>query len=270
MLRNIHDLHNFAVQATDGPIGEIKDFYFDDETFVVRYLIVGTGTWLLTRKVLISPIALGHPDWSARVLPVSITRKQVKDSPEIDTDKPVSRQHEMQHLGYYGYPLYWGGTGLWGGGYQPGAMLPGASFDPTSAEYFESRADPFRSEAQRASEQKNDPHLRSCNAVIGYHIHASDGDIGHVTGLLIEEETWAIRYIIVNTSHGWLGHQLLIAPQWIHDVSWPEERVTVDLPRQALQDAPPYDSSVPVDRNQEIGLFKHYGRASYWTSETKT
>jgi len=135
-------------------------------------------------------------------------------------------------------------------------------------EYLASRADPLRPAAQRASEEKGDPHLRSCNAVIGYHIHASDGDIGHVAGMLIEEENWAIRYIIVDTSHWWIGHQLLIAPQWIHEVSWPEQRVAVDLPRQALKDAPPYDSSVPVDRSQEVRLFKHYGRASYWMSET--
>ena len=109
----------------------MKDFYFDDLAWVVRYLVVETGSWLSSRKVLISPIAIGHPDWAERVLPVSITKEQVKNSPDIDTDKPVSRQHEMQYLGYYGYPSYWGGAGLWGSGAYPGAMLTGVGYaDP--------------------------------------------------------------------------------------------------------------------------------------------
>lgn len=270
MLRRIHDLQNLAVQATDGPIGEVSDFYFDDERWVVRYLIVGTGGWLSSRKVLISPIAIGRPDWSASVLPVSITREQVKYSPDIDTDKPVSRQQETQHLGHYGYPNYWGGPGFWGAGPYPGAILPGivpgTGLNPTSAEYLATQADRLRAEAERGHEH-DDPHLRSCNAVIGYHIHASDGDIGHVQGMLVEDSTWAIRYIVVETSNWWFGHRVLIAPQWIRAVSWPEQLVTIDLNRLALQDAPPYDSSVPLDRDQELRIFKHYGRASYWESE---
>src|ERR1700687_3992661 len=112
MLRSMNDLEGYAMRATDGPVGHVKDFYFDDQAWVVRYIVVETGSWLLSRKVLISPIAIGQPDRTEKVLPVSITREQVKNSPDIDTDKPISRQHEMQYFGYYGYyPYYWGGAG---------------------------------------------------------------------------------------------------------------------------------------------------------------
>lgn len=201
------------MRATDGPIGNVGDFYFDDETWVVRYVIVNTGTWLSARKVLVSPIAIGHPDWSGKILPASITRDKLRHSPDIDTDKPVSRQHEMLHLGYYGYPYYWGGTGLWGPSPFAAAIRPGiVGYNPTSAEYLDLRADPLRRQAEHKAEQSYDPRLHSCNAVIGYHIHASDGDIGHLQGMLIEGNTWAIRYIVINTSNWWLGHQVVVAP----------------------------------------------------------
>ena len=268
MLRSIHDLQELAVQATDGHIGEVTDLYFDDEGWVIRYLVVKTGTWLSSRKVLVSPIAIGHPDWTAGALPVSITREQVKNSPDVDTDKPVSRQHEMQHLAYYGYPNYWGGAGLWGGGYYPGAMLPGMAINPTSAEYLESRADPLRLEAERAREQDHaDPHLRSCNEVIDYHIHAADGDIGHVHGMLVEDATWAIRYIIVNTSNWWLGHEVLIAPEWIDDVYWAESKLNVGLKRETIKGAPAYDSKLPITREHEKILHAFYGHRGYWPAE---
>ncbi len=119
MLRSMHDLQDYAIRATDGDIGHVKDFYFDDEWWAVRYLVVETGTWLSDRKVLISPIAIGRPNWTDKVLPVSITKEQVKDGPDIDTEKPVSRQHEISYLGYYGYPYYWDGGGLWGAGAYP-------------------------------------------------------------------------------------------------------------------------------------------------------
>ena len=116
MLRNVKDLRGYRIRASDGVIGKVDDFYFDDETWAIRYLVVDTGTWLSGRKVLISPIALGHAGWMGRQLPVALTRAQVERSPDIDTKKPVSRQHEAQYLGYYGYPVLLGRCGLMGNG----------------------------------------------------------------------------------------------------------------------------------------------------------
>jgi uncharacterized protein YrrD len=267
MLRDMDDLEGYAIRATDGTIGHVKDFYFDDEAWVIRYLVVDTGSWLSSRKVLVSPIAIGQPDWTAKVLPVSITKEQVKNSPDIDTEKPVSRQHEMRYLGYYGYPYYWGGAGLWGGGVYPNMMVPaygGFVATPPSAQ---SEAEKSFARAEAARHQNDDPHLRDCKAVMRYHVQATDGDIGHVDGLIFDEETWAIRYVVVNTSNWWLGHQVLIAPQWISAISWHDATVSVNLTQQAVKDAPPYDPAVKLDRQQELEIHKHYGRRGYWARE---
>ncbi|MHB8455619.1 MAG: PRC-barrel domain-containing protein [Acidiferrobacterales bacterium] len=269
MLRSTNELENYAIRATDGTIGHVKDFYFDDERWVIRYLVVDTGTWLLSRKVLISPIAIGRPNWTDKELPVAITKEQVKNSPDIDTDKPVSRQHEIRYLGYYGYPDYWGGTGLWGGGAYPSMMMPGYAGYLSTPHAVRPEAEEAYARAEAARHQDDDPHLRSGKVVMKYHIHATDGEIGHVQDLLVDEETWAIRYIIVDTSNWWLGHQVLIAPQWIQDVSWPDATVSVNLTRQAVKNAPPYTSAAPLDREQEVGIYKHYGRPSYWANEIK-
>lgn len=259
MLRTLKDFEKCAIGAADGDIGHVKDLYFDDGAWVIRYLIVDTGSWLDSRKVLISPISIQKPDWAAHRLLAAISRVQVKDSPDIDTDKPVSRQHEVQYLGYYGYPMYWGGVGLWGGGMLPFAMAPAGQVELPLGATARERA--FAgAEAERERHRDDDPHLRSCEAVVGYHIHASDGEIGHVEGFLIDDETWAIRYLVVNTSNWWLGHKVLIAPQWIDDVHWSDQSVTVELSRESVKAAPAYDPSAALDRQRETDLYTHYGR----------
>ena len=263
MLRSVKDLEHYAIGATDGQIGHVKDLYFDDDAWVIRYLVVETGTWLSSRKVLITPISIHDPDWVERILPVSITQEQVRNSPDIDTDKPVSRQNEMQYLGYYGYPYYWGGGGMWGEGLYPYALAP------DFVGYRQDRAERERDqlafiEADRERHRNDDPHLRSCEAVAGYHIQATDGEIGHVEGFLVDDETWAIRYLIVDTSNWWLGHKVLISPTWISGVHWSDESVSIDLTREAISQAPPFDSAVELDRGREMSLYGHYGRRGYW------
>lgn len=269
MLRSMKNLEGFAIRATDGIIGHVKDAYFDDEAWVIRYLVVDTGTWLSSRKVLISPIAIGHPDWTDRVLPVLITKEQVKNSPDIDTQKPVSRQHEIRYLGYYGYPYYWEGAGLWGDGLDPSMMMTGYAGSRSVPPPIQSEAEMAYARADATRHQNGDPHLRGYQAVMDYHIQATDGDIGHIEGLLFDEETWAVRYIIANTSNWWRGHQVLIAPQWIQNVSWSDATAFVNLTRQAVQHAPPYDPEAPLERPQEMSIHEHYGRPGYWASEPK-
>jgi len=126
MLRPVKDLKGYALLATDGPIGHVVDVLVDDRHWAVRYLVVDTGTWLSGRRVLISPMSLGRPDWALQQLPVSLTKDRVEHSPDVDTQKPVSRQHEEEQLSYYGYPVYWEGTGLWGTSAYPG-MLAGTA-----------------------------------------------------------------------------------------------------------------------------------------------
>jgi hypothetical protein len=242
MLHSTKELETYSIQATDGAIGTIKDFYFDDEAWTVRYLVVDTRVWLPDRRVLISPMSMDGSRPIARAFPLSISKEQVRNSPNIDTHRPVSRQHEISYLGYYGYPYYWGGSGVWGQFAYPG-MLAGSAYGMSNSEYRRVRASAERtaSEAEERRLRDEDPHLRSCGAVNHYHVHATDGDIGHVDGLLIDEDSWAIRSLIVNTSNWWLGHQVLVAPDQIGEVSWSYEKVTTRLSRQAIKDAPTYE-----------------------------
>jgi len=264
-------MEHYSIGATDGVIGKVQDFYFDDEAWVIRYLVVETDAWLSNRKVLISPFAIGQPDWSKKIFPVSITQTQVRNSPDIDTDKPVSRQHEMGYLGYYGYPNYWGGGGLWGAGFYPDILQAGLGDDGSNAEHRSARSlkAGAGSRSPAAHGLHDNPHLQSANAVMRYYVHATDGDIGHVDGLLVEEKTWAIRYIIVNTSNWWLGHKVLIAPEWIDDVFWAESTLKVDLTRDAVKESPLYDSAIPLNRELETGIYAHYGRDGYWPQRAK-
>jgi uncharacterized protein YrrD len=262
MLRQLKDLQGYALRATDGDIGTVTDFYFDDERWVVRYLVVETGSWLASRKVLVSPASLGTPDTVELVLPVSITREQVRNSPDIDTDKPVSRQHEIDYLGYYGYPVYWDSAGLWGIGSLPGMLVPEAGLAPSGAGVLE--ADRAIAAEQATRHRDDDPHLRSCKDVAGYHIKAQDGEIGHVQGWIVDEQSWAIRYLVIDTSNWWMGHQVLVAPQWIREVSWSDRVVVADMTREAIRQAPAWDSVLPPDRAQEVDIYRHYDRTGYW------
>ena len=255
MLRNVNDLRGFAIHATDGVIGEVDDLYFDDENWTVRYLIVDTGGWLSGRKVLISPYAIGQPHWDRRELPVKLTKAQVEGSPDIDTQKPVSRQHEAHYSSYYGYPYYWGSEGLWGLGAYPG-IVPVPAGQETA------------NKGPSWPQESADAHLRSCRELAGYHLQALDGDIGHVEDMLVDDYTWAIRYLTVNTSNWW-GHLVLISPQWVDGVSWSDSKVSVGLTREAVQGAPPYDPSIPLDREHEEAIYRHYGRPRYWSVDTE-
>lgn len=270
MLRSLNHLRKCRIGATDGPIGDVTDFYLDDLHWIVRFFVVDTGTWLESRKVLISPSSLGTPDWSAFTLPVTLTRKQVRNSPDIDTELPVSRQQEAIYLAHYGNTSYWG-AGLLGGGLLRRGLLPIATY-PEYPAFPVGTLEPVAGDAEsaahaltdRTGRQDDDPHLRSCKTVIGYHVDATDGEVGHIDEMLVDDQTWSVRYLVVNTSNWWLGHKVLIAPQWITGVHWEDETVAVDLSCDAVKRAPPYDADATLDRSSETILFSHYQRAPYW------
>jgi sporulation protein YlmC with PRC-barrel domain len=250
MQKSTKDLKGNNIVATDGDIGKAADFYFDDKSWTIRYLVADTGNWLLGRKVLLSPIALGKADFSTGRINVTLTKKQVEESPSIDTDKPVSRQHEAYYHDYYGYPYYWSGPYLWGSMYYPGLPVD----------------DQQRVEERRAErEEAGDSHLRSAAHVTGYHIEASDGDIGHVEDFIIDDETWEIRYLVVDTRNWLPGKKVLIAPRWIDRVSWEDSKVYVSLSREAIKNAPEYNPDT-LNREYEEKLHVHYGQPKYWDS----
>lgn len=213
MLRRSKSLKGYRLGAIDAELGHVKDFYFDDQSWKVRYLVTDTGHWLAHRKVLISPHAFGPIEDQDKILHVLLTREQVENSPSIDADKPVSRQFEEEYLRYFGWPFYWADS----------MMIPPIAPIPMTAEADESKP-------------KGDPHLRSCEEVSGYHIQARDGDVGHVEDFLFDDSTWSIRDLVVKTKNWLPGKRVLVSPEWIKQVSWPEAKVLASLNRKSLQE----------------------------------
>jgi hypothetical protein len=191
----------------------------------------------------------------------------VRNSPSIDTRRPVSRQHEIQWLGYYGYPYYWQRPAVRGVGAYPSVHRSGLSSPASTAGPAESSAAIEFAAAEAVRHANDDVHLRSCEEVLTYQVHATDGDVGHVSGLLIDDETWAIRFIVVSTGNWWAGHRVLLSPDWIDDISWSEAKLSVNLTRAQLQGAPRYEATALLDRDGEAAVFEYYGRMGYRSRE---
>lgn len=236
------------MKATDGEIGRSKDFLFDEDHWTVRYMVADTGKWLPGRKVLISPMSLGEPDWASKALPVALTKKEVEEAPSLEDTAHVSRKFESKWLSYYRYPFYWVGDGIWGAGVNPRELASKA----------EQAAGPAEDEGAE------DTVLRSADEVMGYHIEAKDGEIGHVEDFVLDDETWMARYVVVNTRNWLPGKRVIVAPSWIEKVDWASEKAFVDLTRQEVKDSPEYDPSAPINREYEVTLYDYYGRPKYW------
>ena len=250
MLYRMEKLIGLSITASDGEIGKVKDVYFDDQHWAVRYLVVETGGWLDHIKVLVSPFAVRRIDWDGGSVHVHLTRAQVKGSPSVDTDRPVSRQQELEFSRHYGYPGYWSGALLWGD--TPYLTMPSG---PVSV------ANDSRPGCAAAAA---DAHLRSAKQVIGYHLQATDAAIGHVEDFLVEDESWAIRYLVIDTRNWWPGKHVVIPPQWISTVDWAGQSLHMNVTRYNVTHAPEYDPAVEFTRPEEASLYRHYERANYW------
>jgi uncharacterized protein YrrD len=245
MLIKAKALKGYKLDSKDGEIGKVKEFYFDDKHWAIRYLVADTGNWFTGHQVLISPYALVAVNKEAELISIDLTKKQIEDSPSLDSDKPVSRQFEMDYYGYYGYPMYWGGPFMWG-------AYPYIVHD--------------REKWGASTQDKKawDPHLRSTNNVSGYNIQSNDGEIGHVADFVIDDETWAIRYLIIDTTNWFGGKKVLISPKWIDQISWNDSKVFVKLSREAIKQSPDYNEESLLTRNYETELHRHYNRQGYW------
>ena len=245
MLRSAKGLRDYHIQATDGNIGRIKDFLFEGDEWVVRYAVVDTGEWLSGRKVLLVPDVLGLPSTEGEVVPVDLTQEQVQNSPDIDAEKPVSRQNELDLFEYYGWSPYWGAGH--GGFTRPVVRA----------------VEPEQKEAAGIA-PPGDPHLRSMREVDGYKIHATDDHIGHVEDFIIDEEQWLVRYIVVDTRNWLPGKRVLVSPEWVQRIRWRDRGVWVELTKDEIKDGPAYDPNQPINRQYEMHLYDYYGRPKYW------
>ena len=249
MLWNASELNGHAIQATDGNLGFVSDILFDDASWTLRWLVVDTGNWLPGRQVLLPVSALGQPDRNLRILPINLTKQQVKDSPEIDTDKSVSRQHEAHIFDFYGLDPYWGG-GLY--------PLSNAMAVPFLAPLPPAEHKPEDAAVATISADEEDQHLRSVAAVTGYHMHATDGQIGHAADFLVDVDTWAIRYIKVDTQNWWPGLLVLIAPNLVRKIDWAERLIDINADRQKVKGSPPYHADMTVDGAYDEKFMTYY------------
>jgi len=214
MLWNASAIDGYVTHARDGRLGTVSDLLFEDVRWIIRWLVVDTDNWLSGRKVILPLAALGQPDPALREFPVKLTMQQVKESPDVDTDQPVSRQIQTylyNHYGFYPYP------------------------------------------------NEEDSHLRSIAAVTGYHIHAADGEIGHVEDFLVDDAGWGIRYITVDTRNWWPGKRVLISPRSIREIDWADRLIQFNVNRRKVKDGPPYDTSITVDGAYDETFLTYYG-----------
>lgn len=256
MIISVSNLKSRAVLSSDGVIGHVSDFFFDDHDWVLRYLVVDANETLGNRRVLLSPESLNPVDPNADTVSVGLTRQQVQDSPDILTDAPISYQDEATLRGHYGWPLYWGGLNpLISSGVPdfPAVPVTGPEGQPLATDNtpaFDAGSEPAR----------QDPHLRSYNEVIGYRINANDGHVGTLHDLLVEDAGGRVMYLVVDTGSLFPGKKVLVSPSWVQHVSWPTEEIDVDLKAETVKASPEYDPERPLGGEDEDALYRHYGK----------
>jgi hypothetical protein len=216
MIRSLDTLQGYRLRATDGSVGRIADLYFDDHAWIVRYVVVDTGGWLTGRAVLIAPSSLGAPDDSALEYPVTLTRERIENAPGIDEAKPVDRQQELGLAEHFGWPAW------------------------------RHSVDGLPQEVTRKQSAEGDPNLRSAADVVGYAIAALDGEIGSVSGLLVETADWSVRALTVDTGKWLSGQQVVLSPDRVKHINWAERRVEIDLSTEQVRNSPPYDGDASV------------------------
>jgi len=249
MLWNASAINGYAIEASDGRLGTVSDLLFEDVGWIVRWLVVSTGNSLRGRQVLLPLSALGQPDRALRRFPVKLTTRQVENSPDIATDQPVSRQIEADIYDYYGWDPYWGSRFF---------PISNAIATPIVAPLHLWGSKPPDPASVDAEPRKADPHLRSVAAVTGYHIHATDGEIGHVEDFIVDDVSWSIRYITVDTRNWWPGRRVLISPVSVREIDWADRLLHLGVNRKKVKGSPQYDPSLTVDKAYEEKFLTYY------------
>jgi uncharacterized protein YrrD len=245
MLIKAKSLKGYKFNGLDGDIGSVHEFFFDDKFWTIRYLVANTGNWFTNRQVLISPYFIQSVDNMNKLVNTSLTKQKIYDSPEWESEKPVSRQYEETYINYYGTPIYWGGTGMWG-----------------AYPYLMRDQDKWKTSA--AEKASWNPNLRSTQDVKGHDFQATDGEIGHVDDFIIDDDTWTIRYFVLETNKWFSSRKTLISTQWIDRISWDDKKVYVNVLRDTINHVPDYDEDRELTRDYENYLHKHYNREGYW------
>ncbi len=257
MLLSGKGFEDFIVETKDNEIGTLKDMYFDDDKLTIRYLVVKTSGRIGENKFLVSPIMVERVDLLNRSIHLSIEDDTLKSCPTPDDKDRVSRTAEQRYYDFLGAPYYWAGTATWGVAETPAGILDHPY--PLTHQPDQALDDIY--------EHEDDIHLRSFNEVQGYQVTASDGEVGEIQDILLEDENWRIRYFVVRTGT-WLKHRdVLISPEWLEKISWGGKVVYFNATKEAIENSPLFDPDQPVNRHLETRLYDYYGRPRYWESQ---
>ncbi|PYZ98764.1 hypothetical protein CR205_09385 [Alteribacter lacisalsi] len=238
-------LKPFTVFGEEGEIGSVSDLFFDEHTWTVRYIVMNAGNWLKGEQRFLSPASIQSYSVEEERLHANITKEQAKESPSPE-DEPMTRKFERQFSKFYGLNPYWMGAGLWGSGAVPRDLT---------------REDPDSLDDLREEETS----ILSVKDLIGYELSTGDESFGKVKDVLIEEDSFKIRYFVVDTNR-WLpgGKEVVVSTEWILDVNWSQSLVSVELSKDKIKSAPEYVEDMTLDRDMETSVFKHYGKPKYW------
>jgi len=248
VLNSVKNLKGYKLKCTDGEIGEVDEFYFDDRFWTIRYLVASTGQDSLKKQVLISPYALREITREEKNIYVKLTKKQAEEAPSPDTDKPVTLQFEEDYYHFFGWPVYWNGLFTWG-------------------DYPFIQMGREKTKVQPESKKNWNHSLRGTRYVTGYKVHAEDGELGKVEDFIIDDETWAIRYLVISLGEWFADKKVLVSPRWIESVSFDELKVNLSLKMNEVKESPEYTPETMPDRDYEERLHLHYKRQGYWRDD---
>jgi len=250
MLRSVNNLIGYQISAMDGDLGKAYDFYFDDLAWSIRFLVVETGSLFDEKKVLIPHAALGATDWGTQRFQVNLTMEQVRKSPDIETEKTISRQHEINLFNYYALPEYWK-DGLYAGSIGMGPLTAIVNTET------------LKEAGDSVQRHHGEVHLRSTKKVTGFHIHAKDGEVGHVADFIIDDKKWDIFFLVVDTQNWLPGKKVLILPKTINRIDWEESEVYVNLTQASIEKRPELDPAQPVGEDYIKVISDHYENFAY-------
>jgi sporulation protein YlmC with PRC-barrel domain len=246
MLRSLTALDDYTVvgSADGGHLGRIRDSYFDDRRWRIRHLVVETGHWPGHHRRLLSPWSVRWLDARHRVLQTDLTRQELADDPDADADGPVSRRPVdlAGYYGFYGFPYHWLGT------------------VPVSEEWLAAGGGEAAVVTLAPPPARiGNPHLQSARAVLGYHVHARDDGVGHVSDFLFGDAAWAIRHVVVVLRRGLSRRRVLVPVGWVCRVAPDAGALSVALPGPVVRAAPEYDPAEPLEPDLEARLARYYG-----------
>lgn len=258
MLFPTKKLEGIQLEATDGEIGKIKDIYFDDKKWTVRYVVADTRKWLPGRKVLLSPASLKHIPFDGESIEVNLDKETIRQSPSLEEHEPVSVRKEAELSQYYGWSPYWEGQYLWGTMGHP--QLDGPGIPPSMMDELEKQ----KAEQQEVGPGHPDHNLRSVQETAGeksgYRVFAQGHEVGHLEDFQIQQETYKLQYMIVNTGD-WLDEKLrLLSTDWIEEIDWEAKMIMVNIAPDQLKQAPDYEFDHEITRDVEERLHSLYSK----------